>query len=259
LTALRDHKEGGTMKKVIFLLIILIILILSIVGKRCFGVKKETAVDKQDMALNEKRHYEHPWKVHEIAKDFKLLDVWEYPILADKSKNQDFLSFRNMLKEKWKPHLKNIVSVRFVFAGALFGVRMLLGKIFSLDKNENALPIPGCKETSLKERLSMEDREKNLAEQKKGGNNKSTGFRTVYVYENEFLWEFSNKTVHALMHTGWIHKYDNYYTAQLAVYAKTRGRLGDLYMKLIMPFRRCVIYPVLMENIKIRWEKYCER
>jgi hypothetical protein len=246
------------MKKIFFMLIILIILLLSIGWKNCFGVKKEKVADKQDAALNEKRHYDQSWKVHEIAKDFKLLDVWEFPILANPLKNQDFHFFLDVLKGKWRFRLKNLVSPRFIFAGALMGVRMIMGKIFFLDKKVNMLPIPGCKEISLKERLSEEDRANNRAPEI-NGNNKNTGFRTVYLYDNECLWELSNKTVHALMHIGWVHKYDNYYTAQLAVYAKTRGRLGELYMKLIMPFRRHVIYPVLMENVKLKWKENCEK
>ncbi len=70
------------------------------------------------------------------------------------------------------------------------------------------------------------------------------------------LIELLNNTVHALMHAGWVHKSGNYYTAQLAVYAKPRGAMGELYMNLIMPFRREIIYPVLMEEVKKRWEEH---
>jgi hypothetical protein len=58
------------------------------------------------------------------------------------------------------------------------------------------------------------------------------------------------------MHLGWVHKYGNYYTAQLAVYAKPRGDFGEFYMQLIMPFRRVIVYPTMMEEVKKRWEAY---
>jgi hypothetical protein len=130
-----------------------------------------------------------------------------------------------------------------------------LGGIFGLDKNVNSLPIPGCKETSLKDRLSEEDLERSLAESVGEEDQGKFTWRTVYFYENEMLTELSNNTVHVLMHWGWIHKSGNYFTTQLAVYAKPRGNLGEFYMKLIMPFRHAVIYPVLMEEVKKKWEE----
>ena len=210
-------------------------------------------------ALDKKKHYDYSWKVHEIAKDFKLLDVWEFPILADKSKGQNLALFLKIVQDKQKYDLKNGVSSRLLMAGFLVVLRNIMGKIFSIDKDVNTLPIPGCKETSLRERLSREDQEKNLAEQEIKGNEQKRGFRVVYLYENECLWELSNNTVHALMHLGWVHKYDNYFTAQLAVYAKTRGWWGYLYMKLIMPFRRHIIYPVMMNYVKTKWETYFKK
>jgi hypothetical protein len=209
--------------------------------------------------LDKKKHYDYSWKVHKIAKDFKLLDVWEFPILADKSKGQDLALFLKIVQDKQKYDLKNGISPRLLMAGFLVVLRNFMAKIFPIDKDVNTLPIPGCKETSLRERLSREDQEKNLAEQEIKGNEKKRGFRVVYLYENESLWELSNNTVHALMHLGWVCKYDNYFTARLAVYAKTRGWLGYLYMKLIMPFRRHIIYPVTMNYVKAKWEAYCKK
>jgi hypothetical protein len=131
---------------------------------------------------------------------------------------------------------------------------VFLGEAFGLDKNVDSLPIPGCSETSLKDRLSAEDRIRSLAEPGEEGSPNEVGWRIVYLYENEILIELSNMTVHALMHSGWVHKSGNYFTAQLAVYAKPRGNLGELYMSLIMPFRRTIIYPVLLGKVKKRWE-----
>lgn len=38
-------------------------------------------------------HRSHPWRVHELARDFKLLDVWQYPISADPAQGEDFDAF----------------------------------------------------------------------------------------------------------------------------------------------------------------------
>ncbi len=207
--------------------------------------------------INNKSHYSQPWKVHEIAQDFILLDVWEYPILADSSKDQDFLFFLKMIQKPPPDKVNRSVSIRFLAAGLLVSLRMFLGKILGLDKNINTLPIPGCKETSIKERLSTEDRKRSLSLSKLGisDSDKET-WRVVYLYEDEMLTELSIDVVHVLMHLGWVHKSGNFFTAQLAVYAKPRGMMGNLYMELIMPFRRVIIYPALMENVKNTWEFY---
>lgn len=208
----------------------------------------------QAQNIDKKSHYSHPWKVQEIAKDFELLDVWEFPILADKTKNQDLSLFLKVLQQPSKPSVRSYFSLKSLFARFLVIVRVFLGETFGLDKNVNSLPIPGCKETSLKDRLSEEDLERSLAESVGEEDQGKFTWRTVYFYENEMLTELSNNTVHVLMHWGWVHKSGNYYTAQLAVYAKPRGILGEFYMKLIMSFRHMFVYPTMMEEVKKRWD-----
>jgi len=206
--------------------------------------------------LDKKAHYSYPWKVHEIAQDFELLDVWEFPILADKTKNQDFSLFLKVMQQPPQNSIASFFAIKYLISRLLVYLRVYLGEMFDLDKNMNTLPIPGCKETSLKDRLSLEDQKKSLAETSDRGVDNKSIWRTVYLYENEMLTELSNDTVHALMHFGWVHKSGNYFTARLAVYAKPRGNLGVFYMKLIMPFRQMIVYPALMKDIKNRWEEY---
>jgi SAM-dependent methyltransferase len=201
-----------------------------------------------------KKHYSQPWKVHEIAQDFELLDVWEIPILADKTKDQDFSCFLEVMRSSALEDTYRFFSIRHLAARFLVALRMYLGETFDLDKNINSLPIPGSYETSMRERLSAADLKKSLADSIGEGTQTEGIWRTVYLYENEMLTEHSNDTVHALMHLGWVHKYGNYYTAQLAVYAKPRGNFGEFYMQLIMPFRRVIVYPTMMEEIKKRWD-----
>ena len=200
-----------------------------------------------------KTHHSHPWKVHEIAKDFKLLDVWEFPILADKTRNQDFSLFLKIMKQPPKNSIAGFFSIRHLAARFLVSLRVYMGEMFELDKNINSLPIPGCKESSLRERLSDEDLKKSLSASAGEGAQTEGIWRTVYLYENEMLTEHSNDTVHVLMHFCWVQKSGNYFTAQLAVYAKPRGNLGEFYMKLIMPFRHVIVYPAMMEEVKKRW------
>ncbi len=203
-----------------------------------------------------KKHYSYPWIVHEIAQDFELLDVWEIPILADKTRNQDFSHLLRVMRSSAPGNAGSFFSVRHLIARLLVALRVYLGEKFGLDRNLNTLPIPGSTEISLKERLSAEDLKKSQANPIGEGAQTEDIWKTVYVYENEMLTEHSNDTVHALMHLGWVHKYGNYHTAQLAVYAKPRGNFGEFYMKLIMPFRRVIVYPTMMEEVKKRWDAY---
>lgn len=203
-----------------------------------------------------KKHDSYPWKVHEIAQDFELLDVWEFPLLADKTRNQDFSYFRKVMQFPDLEIVRPLFSLRYLFARFLVNLRVYLGETFGLDKNVNCLPIPGSKEISIKERLSLEDQKRSLADTLSEGAPNEGIWKTVYLYENEMLAEHSNDTVHALMHVGWVHKYGDYDTAQLAVYAKSRGRFGEFYMRLIMPFRQAIVYPTMMKEAKKRWEAY---
>jgi len=79
-------------------------------------------------------------------------------------------------------------------------------------------------------------------------------FRTVYRFENEQLLEISNRTVHgaalsALVETG------NGYRFYLAVYVRSVGRWTALYMALIDPFRRVIIYPSLLRSVRATWNE----
>jgi hypothetical protein len=173
------------------------------------------------------------------------------------SKDQDFLFFLDMMQKPPPNRINRFFSIKFLTAGLLILLRMHLGEILGLDKNINTLPIPGCQETSIEDRLSIKDRKRSLTLSELGKLDRDIDtWRIVYLYEDEMLTELSIDLVHVLMHLGWVHKSENYFTAQLAVYAKPRGTLGDLYVKLIMPFRRIIIYPSFMENVKTIWEYY---
>ncbi|TMG01470.1 MAG: DUF2867 domain-containing protein, partial [Chloroflexi bacterium] len=45
------------------------------------------------------------------------------------------------------------------------------------------------------------------------------------------------------------------YTLYLAIYVKPVSRLTTLYMALIDPFRRLIVYPALGRQIQQRWSR----
>lgn len=200
-------------------------------------------------------HHKSPWKVHKIAKDFQLLDLWEFPILADPDQGQDFLFFLKVLRRKDNFQWRDSPSPRYLAAGFLIILRGIMGRIFNLDTNMNVLPIPGSHQKSVKERLSKKDMQYNLSRKFMGEkkDNGQSGFRLVYLFAKEALWELSINPAHVLMHFGWVEKENGFYTARLAVYAKPRGNFGKFYLEMIMPFRRNIIYPEMLEKVKIKW------
>ena len=80
-------------------------------------------------------------------------------------------------------------------------------------------------------------------------------FSSVYQTRDEWVAEISNKTVHSLMHIGWV--LDDAgagYHAQMAVLVKPNGLLGKAYMAAIKPFRYALVYPLLLRSIGRQWQ-----
>ncbi len=78
-------------------------------------------------------------------------------------------------------------------------------------------------------------------------------FRSVYLTHDEWVAETANRTVHALMHIGWVADGAGAYRGQMAVLVKPNGPLGTLYMAAIKPFRYLGVYPALLRSIGREW------
>jgi hypothetical protein len=64
----------------------------------------------------------------------------------------------------------------------------------------------------------------------------------------------ANRTVHSVMHIGWVPDGTGGYRGQMAVLVKPNGRFGAAYMAAIKPFRYLVVYPALMRAIERDWQ-----
>lgn len=193
------------------------------------------------MRLPLSAHSENPWLIRELAKDFDLDEVWEFPIEADESKGETFAAFCAMQEEDESQSVGGVAEL-------LFKLRELMGKM-GLDGKPIPRPIPGCTETSLKDRLSPEDRAKVEVEGR-------FDFKLVYNKDNERCVELSNSTVHAALHLGWVHKHGTIYAPQMAVYVKPRGAFGKVYMGMIYPFRVLLVYPQI---VRVTAKRFAER
>ena len=206
------------------------------------------------MRLPIEEHNKHPWRVATLAPDFELLDVWRYPIeLDERIPLERFVEFMQSSQ-------RDLVSSRGA-AGALFKLRSILGRLFHWDGDETrpatALPIPGCKETSLRDRLTAIDHEREINPTAASASERAElSFKPVYHREDEYLLEISNNTVHAMMHLGRVSISATKWSPQLGVYVKPRGGLGRYYMMLISPFRHYIVYPAMMRTAKRGWPAY---
>jgi hypothetical protein len=66
--------------------------------------------------------------------------------------------------------------------------------------------------------------------------------------------ERANRTVHSVMHIGWVADEDGGYHGQMAVLVKPNGWFGAAYMAAIKPFRYLFVYPALMRWIERGWQ-----
>jgi DMSO/TMAO reductase YedYZ molybdopterin-dependent catalytic subunit len=194
-------------------------------------------------------HAGHPLRIHELAPDFILEDVWalptvggagDFPTLLDVFANLDF-------PRSTSPPTR-----------ILWGIRDLLGRWFDLGRIDGTadsaarLPIPGTSETSLAARLPDDLR---------GTTDTDLGspFTALYRTDDEYAAELSNRTVHAVLHLAWVEQGDGRFQGQMAVYVKPRGRFGQAYMTFIKPFRYLIVYPALMRHIERAWTERVPR
>ena len=197
------------------------------------------------MRLPKTAHTSRPWRVHELTEEFDLEDVWELPTPG----GPDDLA--RLVQQLTGPG-EDPVVVR-----GLFALRWKLGKLFGWDKPASGV---GERVPSLRERLPAD-----LLEAPRGPDLRAVPgraavdgppiFSSVYQTQDEWVAELSNKTVHALMHIGWVpDDSGSGYHGQMAVLVKPNGRFGKAYLAAIKPFRYAFVYPLLLRSIGRRWQ-----
>ena len=195
-------------------------------------------------------HTQFNWRVRSLASDFILEDTWEFPYEFSEKDGVDLHLFQ---KSAIEPMMKNIYDGSLT--GMLFRARKVFGALFHIDNNVNNIPIPGCREKSLRDRLQESDLEKDTPERAMDISTQDyMDFRPVYTFAEETLHELSNSTEHALMHYAWSPLGEGKWTVRLAVYIKYRTAFSAFYMSCIRPFRHFVVYPHIFRKCMEQWE-----
>lgn len=122
----------------------------------------------------------------------------------------------------------------------LVGLRRFLGRIFDWDGE--------APEPSYARRLSDDQRARSLAP----SGSAEGPLRLVYEFPSEAVAEIRNATVHALVCMT-LQPRANGYRFYFAVYVANVSPLTPVYMALIEPFRRFLVYPAMLGNLLAGW------
>jgi hypothetical protein len=186
-------------------------------------------------------HTSRPWRIHEIVPDFRLEDVWALPTPG---RADEF----PILVEGFT--LADPAETPSRAARALWSLRWKLGDLFGMDDPGSGI---GSRVTTLRKRLPDDLRAA------AGPEFKSLPFTSLYLTDNEFAAEIANRTVHGVLHLGWVAEGNGDYRGQMAVYVRPNGLLGNTYMAAIKPFRHLIVYPQMLQAMERRWQERPDR
>jgi hypothetical protein len=175
-------------------------------------------------------------RAHTILAGIPMHDVWavDLPPSRERVTLDEFRPFHGPRQSD---------GPRSGVARVLLRLRFFLGRIFRLEAEPR-----DAEKSSFSARLTPEDRARSsVAPGTPGG-----PFRVVYQFENESMLEVQNRTVHGAMVNALVETPAGY-RFYLAVYVAKVSWVTPLYMALIDPFRRRLIYPPMMENIRAAW------
>jgi hypothetical protein len=188
------------------------------------------------MPLPTTEHTSRPWRIHEIAPDFRVEDVWALPTPGGPD---DFPCLVELITT-YGPDRSSSMAVR-----ALFALRWKIGGLLGWDDPKTGL---GRRVPTLRDRLPED-----LRDTPAPRTSDAFPFTPLYLTEDEWALEIANQTVHGIAHLGWVADGAGAYRGQMAVLVKRNGLLGSAYMAAIAPFRHLFVYPQMMRDLEREW------
>ena len=190
------------------------------------------------MRLSTTAHTHRPWRIHDLAADFHVEDVWA---LRTPGKASDFAPFVALVRSL-DPERDASAPAR-----ALFALRWKIGELFGWDGDDDGL---GARVPSIENRLPAD-----LRGTAAGFESGSLPFTPLYATDNEWAAETANRTVHGILHLSWVPDDAGGYRGQMAILVKPNGILGSAYMVAIRPFRYLIVYPAMLRRIERAWQQ----
>lgn len=176
-----------------------------------------------------------PLRAHALLADVPLHDVWAID-LPGGGPGRTVLDLRRVAP------IERVARASFAVRW-LFGLRVKLGWLFRWDDARERPP-----RDSFLPRLSEADHAASLVPP----GTRDGGQWTLFVSRDESIAELRNATVHAFVVTAMVPREDGY-RAFWAIYVRPVGRVTAWYMRLIDPFRRTLIYPAMLREMRRLW------
>jgi hypothetical protein len=189
-----------------------------------------------ELRLPNSAHTSRPWRIHELTRDFRLEDVWALPTPGGPD---DFPLLVEGIAEA-DPAQSSSCAVR-----TLFALRWKIGGLLGWDGPDAGV---GSRVPTLRDRLPAD-----LRDAPSGPEFDALPFTSLYLLDDEWAAEIANRTMHGVMHMGWVPDGKGGYQAQAAVLVKPNGLLGNAYMAAIRPFRHLLVYPPMLREIGREW------
>jgi len=187
------------------------------------------------MRLPDSAHCSQPWRIHELAPDFRLEDVWALPAKGERG------DFPRLVEGFARGSTSQSPSL---LSRALFAIRWKLGELLGWDDPRRGV---GARVPTLRDRLPSD------LSAAPGPSFKALPFTPLYLLDDEWAAEIANATMHGVLHLGWVPEPTGGYRGQMAVLVKPNGVLGNAYMAAIKPFRHLIVYPALMRQVQRHW------
>jgi hypothetical protein len=177
-----------------------------------------------------------PLRVHAFLAGVPLHDVWA----VDLPRSRAGITLDEFLRAAPGSPFTPSPLVRM-----LVDIRLFIGRLFGWDRE----PAATAWEPFAK-RLTTADHSRSLAP----AGTRDGLFRVVYRFENEQLLELINRTAHAGVLSALVET-ASAYRFYFGVYVRSVGRFTPLYMALIDPFRKLVVYPSLVRSVPANWNR----
>ena len=188
------------------------------------------------MRLPNSAHTSRPWRIHELTADFRVEDVWALPTPG----GPDDFPRLVQLMASGDPSQGSSRAAR-----TLWAIRWKVGALLGWDSPDAG---HGSERPTLRDRLPVD-----LRDASPGPDFDALPFTSLYLIDDEWAAEIVNRTVHGVMHIGWVPDQAGGYRRQMAVLVKPNGLLGAGYMAAIAPFRHLIVYPSMMRRIGRDW------
>jgi Protein of unknown function (DUF2867) len=192
--------------------------------------------------LPDSAHTSRPWRIHEIAPDFRVEDVWRLPGHGDAG---DFPRLVKVITTLDPETQSSSWAVR-----GLFALRWKIGGLLGWDDDGGGI---GKRVPTLRGRLPPDLRDR------PGPDHETLPFTPLFMTDDEYAAEVANETMHGILHIGAVPDETGGFTAQMAVLVKPNGLFGRVYMAAIAPFRHLIVYPVLLRDGAAAWEAELSR